>query len=62
MVATGRGVLIDYGFAALMGALAARTLGERIRIERTEDLFLAGLMQDLGMLALDMGQPPIQIQ
>ena len=38
---------------ALMGALAARTLGERIRIDRTEDLFLAGLMQDLGMLALD---------
>jgi len=38
---------------ALIGALAARTLGERLRIDRTEDLFLAGLMQDLGMLALD---------
>lgn len=38
---------------ALLGALAARTLGETVNIDRTEDLFLAGLMQDLGMLALD---------
>ena len=38
---------------ALLSAVAARTLGEQIGIQRSEDLFLAGLLQDLAMLALD---------
>jgi diguanylate cyclase (GGDEF)-like protein len=38
---------------ALLGAIASRTLGEHHEMKRTEELFLAGLMQDLGMLALD---------
>ena len=38
---------------ALLGAIASRTLGEVVGIKRSEDLFLAGLMQDIAMLALD---------
>jgi diguanylate cyclase (GGDEF)-like protein len=38
---------------ALMSAIAAQTFGELVGLHRPEDLFLAGLMQDVAMLALD---------
>jgi diguanylate cyclase (GGDEF)-like protein len=38
---------------ALLGAIASRTVGDIAGLNRAEDLFLAGLMQDIAMLALD---------
>ncbi len=38
---------------ALLAATAARAFGEAARTGRTEDIFLAGLLQDIGVLAID---------
>ncbi len=42
---------------SLLCAVASRTLGEQAGLERTEDLFLAGLLQDIAMLAIDRMAP-----
>lgn len=42
---------------ALISATAARLLGTRVRLNDLEELFLAGLLQDLGILALDAAMP-----
>ena len=52
------GIDLDrYWRRALLSALAARLLGEYQKIYAPEELFLAGLLQDLGMLALDAAMP-----
>jgi diguanylate cyclase (GGDEF)-like protein len=38
---------------ALLGATAARAFAEAARIDHPEDIFLAALLQDMGVLALD---------
>lgn len=53
---------IDYPFywsRALISAIAARALGEALGQPRAEELFLAGLLQDVGMLALDQALPDL---
>lgn len=42
---------------ALISALASRLLSMRLRFGSFEELYLAGLLQDLGMLALDASLP-----
>lgn len=42
---------------SLAAATAARRLGMAIRIRASEELFLAGLLQDIGMLVLDKMDP-----
>ena len=44
---------------SLLAATAARVLGTHLGLKDAEELFLAGLMQDLGMLALDVGYPEL---
>lgn len=46
-----------YWRRALLGAMAARALGAATGQTLLEDLFLAGLLQDIGMLALDRCRP-----
>ena len=46
---------------SLLGAVASRTLGELAGLERTEDLFLAGLLQDIAMLAIDRMSPDFYV-
>jgi diguanylate cyclase (GGDEF)-like protein len=46
-----------YWQRALIGATAARTLGEAAGHTLGEELFLAGLLQDVGMIALDRAMP-----
>jgi diguanylate cyclase (GGDEF)-like protein len=48
-----------YWRRALLGASAARTLGETTGQTLLEELFLAGLLQDIGMLALDKAVPDL---
>ncbi|MBS0399224.1 MAG: HDOD domain-containing protein, partial [Proteobacteria bacterium] len=55
---------IDYPFywsRALISALAARALGEALGQPRAEELFLAGLLQDVGILALDQALPEMYL-
>jgi diguanylate cyclase (GGDEF)-like protein len=42
---------------SLAAATCARALGTHVRLRRGEELFLAGLLQDIGMLALDKVMP-----
>src|SRR5690606_14167290 len=42
---------------SVLSALAARLLGEHAGLERLEDLMLAGLLQDIGALALLQARP-----
>jgi diguanylate cyclase (GGDEF)-like protein len=52
------GIDLDrYWRRALLSALAARLLGLSQDIHVQEELFLAGLLQDLGVLALDAAMP-----
>ena len=44
---------------AVLSATAARTLGKSLGVMGVEDLFLSALLQDLGMLALDKGEPEL---
>jgi diguanylate cyclase (GGDEF)-like protein len=48
-----------YWRRALLGATAARTLGEAAGHSLGEELFLAGLLQDVGMIALDRAMPAL---
>lgn len=41
----------------ILSALASRALGERIGYKTPDDLFLAGLLQDIGVLAFDAMMP-----
>lgn len=42
---------------AVLAAMIARALGEHLRLAEGEDLFLMGLLQDIGILALDRALP-----
>jgi len=42
---------------AVLAGLGARCLGEALELASGEDLFLAGLLQDIGVLALERVQP-----
>lgn len=46
-----------YWRRSLLAALAARCVCEALEFARTEDVFLAGLLQDIGIVALDRAQP-----
>jgi diguanylate cyclase (GGDEF)-like protein len=46
-----------YWRRALLGAMASRALGDAVGQSLLEELFLAGLLQDIGMLALDRSRP-----
>jgi diguanylate cyclase (GGDEF)-like protein len=48
-----------YWRRSLIAATAARALGEVAGVPALEELFLAGLLQDLGMLALDRAVPDL---
>jgi diguanylate cyclase (GGDEF)-like protein len=48
-----------YWRRALLGGSAARALGEATGQTLLEELFLAGLLQDIGMLALDKAVPDL---
>lgn len=42
---------------AVLSALACRSLGEKLEMEALDDLFLAGLLQDIGILVFDTMMP-----
>lgn len=42
---------------SILASIACRTLGNMLRLPRTDELMLAGLMQDVGMLALGKLDP-----
>ena len=44
---------------AVLSAIAARKLGEAISVPEVDDLFLAGLLQDLGVFALGQADPDL---
>ncbi len=48
-----------YWRRALLSAVAARAIGDRLAQPLAEERFLAGLLQDVGMLALDRGVPDL---
>ncbi len=48
-----------YWRRSLMNAVAARALAQHFSLPHREELFLAGLLQDLGMLAIDKVDPTI---
>ncbi len=48
-----------YWRRALLGATAARALADRVRHPLAEDIFLAALLQDIGILALDKALPDL---
>ena len=56
---------MDYGLywrRSLAAATIARGLGRKFNLGPTEDLFLAALLQDVGMLALDKAVPELYPQ
>lgn len=55
----------DYDYfwrRSLAAATCAQVLGEQIEVRNKEDLFLCGLLQDIGMLALDKSMPELYRQ
>ena len=48
-----------YWRRALIAATAARALADALRQSMAEEIFLAGLLQDVGMLALDQAVPDL---
>ena len=48
-----------YWRRSLLAATAARALADALRQPQAEDFFLAGLLQDVGMLALDRAVPDL---
>jgi len=59
---TGKSNGIDYPLywrRALVAATAARALADALRQPAAEEIFLAGLLQDVGILALDRAQPEL---
>lgn len=58
----GKGNGLDYPYywrRCLLSATAARALADALRQANAEDYFLAGLLQDVGMLALDRAIPTL---
>jgi diguanylate cyclase (GGDEF)-like protein len=56
----GKSARIDYPRywrRSLLLAMATRALGKEAGLQNGEDLFLAGLLQDIGILALDRAEP-----
>lgn len=56
------GPCLDYGFfwkRALLSGTAARVIGITCRMVEVEELYLASLLQDLGMLVLDKAFPDL---
>lgn len=47
---------------SLAAAISAQVLGERVEVQNMEDLFLCGLLQDIGMLALDKSMPELYLE
>ena len=47
----------SYWRRTILSALASRALGERLGHKALDDLFLAGLLQDIGILAFDAMMP-----
>ncbi|MBK8163223.1 MAG: GGDEF domain-containing protein [Gammaproteobacteria bacterium] len=47
---------------SLAAATCAQVIGERVQVHNKEDLFLCGLLQDIGMLALDRSMPELYQQ
>ncbi len=59
---TGKSNGLDHGWywrRALLAATAARALGDAMHQTLAEEIFLAGLLQDVGMLALDQALPDL---
>jgi diguanylate cyclase (GGDEF)-like protein len=57
---TGKGLDYPrYWRRSLLAATAARALADALRQAQAEDFFLAGLLQDIGMLALDRAFPDL---
>lgn len=59
-----RGDGLDYDLfwrRSLFAATAARVLGRTVREPALEELFVAGLLQDIGLLALDVVQPDLYV-
>ncbi len=57
-----KGAGLDYELVwkrSLIAGTAARVVGMHFGIKDVEDLFLAGLLQDIGMLALDRAYPEL---
>ncbi len=48
----------NYWKRSILSAQIARLLGQRFRLSKLEDLFLVGLLQDIGILALENLNPP----
>jgi diguanylate cyclase (GGDEF)-like protein len=58
--ASGRG--LDYNRVwrrSLLAATSAGVIGEHLGVRAPEEAFLAGLLQDIGMLAMDRGYPEL---
>lgn len=58
----GTGAGLDYNLfwrRSIGVAAAAQSLGARLQLGSREELFLAGLLQDIGMLALDKALPDL---
>ena len=56
---------IDTGYfwrRAVLCALACRALGEKCGLKKLDDLFLAGLLQDIGILVFDVMMPDEYVQ
>ena len=61
---TAKGMGLDYPMywkRALLSGLACQVLGNACEGEETEELYLAALLQDLGMLALDQVFPDLYV-
>lgn len=59
---TGTPIALDYDHywrRALLAGTAARSLGEAVGQTLSEELFLAGLLQDIGMIALERSKPDL---
>jgi diguanylate cyclase (GGDEF)-like protein len=59
---TAKGSGLDYALywkRALLAGTASRALGKTCKVAEIEELYLAGLLQDLGMLALDLVFPDL---
>ena len=51
-----------YWRRSLLAALGSRCSGEELGLPNADDLFLAGLLQDIGVVALDRAQPGFYAQ
>ena len=61
---TTKGAGLDYTLywkRALLSGMACQVLGKTCKVAEVEELYLAGLLQDLGMLALDQVFPDLYL-